>query len=61
MVSQEGDLLRIAVEKPIHKDWLENRLNGRVVTTLRRLGYGHVRVEYVIVSPEPPSAEIGAL
>jgi hypothetical protein len=48
VVGQQGDLLRIAVPKPFHRDWLENKLHGRIMTTLRRLGYMGVQVEYVI-------------
>lgn len=48
VVREEGQTLYIAVPKPFHKEWLEHKLNGRIATTLQRLGYGHVRVEYVI-------------
>jgi chromosomal replication initiation ATPase DnaA len=48
VVSQEGDLLRIAVPNALHKDWLGSKLRGRIMTTLQRLGYGDTRVEFVI-------------
>jgi chromosomal replication initiation ATPase DnaA len=54
VVSQQGDLLRIAVPKPFHRDWLENKLHGRIMTTLRRLGYAGVRVEYVVATSGSP-------
>ena len=49
LVRQEGDLLRIAVPKPFHRDWLENKLHGRIMHTLQRLGHAGVQVEYVVV------------
>jgi chromosomal replication initiation ATPase DnaA len=48
LVSQEGDLLRIAVPKPFHRDWLQNKLHGRIMHTLQRLGHAGVQVEYVV-------------
>jgi DnaA N-terminal domain/Bacteriophage replication protein O len=50
VVSQQGDLLRIAVPKPFHRDWLENKLHGRIMSTLQRLGYSGVQVEYVVAA-----------
>ena len=48
VLTQEGDLLRIAVPRQFNKDWLEAKLNGRVMNTLQRLGYYSMRVEYVV-------------
>jgi chromosomal replication initiation ATPase DnaA len=50
VVSHEGDLLRIAVPKPFHRDWLEHKLHGRIMSTLKRLGYSGVQVEYVVAA-----------
>jgi hypothetical protein len=50
VVSQQGDWLRIAVPKPFHRDWLENKLHGRIMTTLQRLGYTGMQVEYVVTA-----------
>jgi chromosomal replication initiation ATPase DnaA len=50
VVSQQGDLLRIAVPKPFHRDWLEKKLHDRIMTTLQRLGYTGVQVEYVVTA-----------
>ncbi len=48
VLAQEGELLRIAVPRQFNKDWLEAKLNGRVMNTLQRLGFGGWRVEYVV-------------
>jgi chromosomal replication initiation ATPase DnaA len=48
VVAQEGNLLRIAVPRQFSKDWLEAKLNGRVMNTLARLGHQGVCVEYVV-------------
>ncbi len=48
VVAQEGDLLCVAVPRQFNKDWLEAKLNGRVMNTLQRLGYQGTRVEYVV-------------
>ena len=50
VVSQQGDLLRIAVPKPFHRDWLENKLHRRIMTTMQRLGYTGMQVEYVVAA-----------
>ncbi len=49
VVSQDGELLRIAVPKEFNKQWLEAKLHGHVTHTLERLGYKGWRVEYVVV------------
>jgi hypothetical protein len=38
----------IAVPRQFNKDWLEAKLNGRVMNTLERLGYPGTHVEYVV-------------
>lgn len=48
VVREDGDILYIAVPKPFHKEWLQNKLNGRIVNTLQRLGHEHARVEYIV-------------
>jgi hypothetical protein len=50
VVTQQGDLLRIAVPKPFHRDWLENKLHRRIMTTMQRLGYTGMQVEYVVAA-----------
>jgi len=48
VVSQEGDLLHVAVPTQFNKTWLENKLAGCVRSTLERLGYERMHVEYVV-------------
>jgi chromosomal replication initiation ATPase DnaA len=48
VLAQDGDLLRVAVPCQFGKDWLEAKLHGRVMSTLARVGYEGVRVEYVV-------------
>jgi hypothetical protein len=48
VISQEGTALLISVPKPFHKDWLDNKLRGRVESVLRRLGHGDLKVEFVV-------------
>jgi len=48
VISQEGNLLLVAVPKPFQKDWLDNKLRGRVESVLRRLGHGDFKVEFVV-------------
>ena len=50
VVSQQGDLLRIAGPKPFHRDWLENKLHRRIMTTMQRPGYTGMQVEYVVAA-----------
>jgi len=49
VVARTGDLLRIGVPKPFQREWLERKLHGRVISTLRHLGHGGMRVEYVVL------------
>jgi hypothetical protein len=42
--------LRIAVPKQFHRDWLENKLHRRIMTTMQRLGYTGMQVEYVVAA-----------
>jgi hypothetical protein len=51
VISEEDNSLLVAVPKPFHKDWLNNKLRGRVESVLRRLGHGDIRVEFVVVAP----------
>ncbi|HZS90871.1 MAG TPA: chromosomal replication initiator protein DnaA [Chloroflexota bacterium] len=53
VVSDEDNTLTIGVPKAFHKDWLENKLNGRITSTMQRLGYGHHAVRYVVVADTP--------
>ena len=48
LIARTDDLLRIGVPEPFHRDWLEHKLNGRIASTLARLGYDTIRVEYVV-------------
>lgn len=52
VVAEDNGLLHIAVPKPLHKDWLEMKLAMRITMALQRLGYGAVRLEYVVVPRE---------
>jgi len=49
-LAREGDLLRIAVPTSAHQYWLDVRLRKRVEETLRRLGYGGMRVDFVVAA-----------
>ena len=54
--SQVGNVLQVVVPGQFAKDWLEHKLNGRVVNALERVDYGQLgysgervtRVEYVV-------------
>ncbi len=48
VVHQDGNSLRVAVPKPFHKDWLDNKLRGRVESVLQLLGHGDIKVEFVV-------------
>ncbi len=55
-LAREGAMLRIGVPRAFHRDWLENKLNDRVLAVLRRLDYDRLgiagprveRVDYVV-------------
>ncbi len=49
VVARTGGTLRIGVPKTFHRDWLEHRLHRRVMDALHHVGYGEMRVEYVVV------------
>ncbi len=48
VVDRTGDLLRISVPKVLQMEWLERKLHGCVTSTLRHLGHGDMRVEYIV-------------
>jgi len=48
VVERTGDLLRIGVPKVLQMEWLERKLHGCVTSTLRHLGHGDMRVEYMV-------------
>lgn len=50
VVGNDGHVLRIAVPKPFHKDWLDNKLRGRIESTVRRLGYDDIQIEFEVAS-----------
>jgi len=50
VVSQEEEVLCVAVPAPFNKTWLEGKLRGRVMGTLERLGYGSWQVQYVVAT-----------
>ena len=58
VVRDEGEVITIAVPGAFQKDWLENKLNGRISNTMQRLGYGHRVVRFVVApdAPEGPAA-----
>ncbi len=58
VVGGDDETLTIGVPKAFHKDWLENKLNGRIVNTMQRLGHGHLAVQYVVV-PNGATAPVG--
>jgi len=49
-LAREGDLLRVAVPTSAHQYWLDVRLRKRVEETLRRLGCGGMRVDFVVAA-----------
>jgi len=49
VVARTGGTLRIGVPKTFHRDWLEHKLHRRVMDALHHVGYGEMRVEYVVV------------
>ncbi len=65
-LSQEGELLRVAVPAPFNRDWLACKLAGKVMAALQKIDYnalgaGHVsRVEYVVDAPACVPAEATA-
>ncbi len=48
VIARTDEVLRIGAPAPFHRDWLEHKLGGRVANALTRLGYGDLRVEYVV-------------
>ena len=49
VVGEDDTTLTIGVPKAFHKDWLEHKLNGRILSTMERLGHGHCTVRYRVV------------
>jgi chromosomal replication initiator protein len=49
VVGEDDNTLTIGVPKAFHKDWLEHKLNGRILSTMERLGHGHCTVRYMVV------------
>ncbi len=48
VVREDGETLTIAVPGEFERHWLADRLHGRVQSALERLGYGALKVEYVV-------------
>lgn len=48
VVARTENVLRVGVPDSLRRDWLEHKLRRPVMSALGRLGYGHMRVEYVI-------------
>jgi len=46
-LDQEGEVLRVAVPAAFNKTWLEQKLAGKVASTLQKIDYGALRVEPV--------------
>lgn len=51
VIAREGDLRRVAVPTPLHKHWLDQKLRGRIRTSLDQHGFGQVTIDYVIAMP----------
>jgi hypothetical protein len=51
----DGDLLRIAVARGGHRDWLRDKLGRRIESTLQRLGHGRLHVAYVVAPDDARS------
>jgi hypothetical protein len=51
----DGDLLRIAVARGFHRDWLRDKLGRRIESTLQRLGHGRLHVAYVVAPDDARS------
>jgi len=47
----DGDLLRVGVPTPFHRQWLEHKLRGCVDRALGHTGYVGVRIVYDVVTP----------
>ena len=50
VVARDGDVLRVGVPTAFHRQWLMDRLSGRVERALRRTGHAHLRVTYDVVT-----------
>lgn len=48
VVARTEDVLLVGVPDPLQRDWLEHKLHRPVMSALGRIGYGHMRVEYVV-------------
>jgi len=55
----EGDVLRVMVPTPFHRQWLEHKLRGCVDRALRHTGHAGVRIVYDVVAPGdiPPEGD----
>jgi len=48
VIARTDELLRVGVPASFQREWLERKLHGQVMGALGRLGYGDMRVEYVV-------------
>ncbi len=51
VIAREGDVRRVAVPTPLHKHWLEQKLQGRIRGSLDHHGFGQVTIDYLIAEP----------
>lgn len=54
VIARTDELLRVGVPASFQREWLERKLHGQVMGALGRLGYGDMRVEYVVAPGAAP-------
>jgi len=59
VIARTDELLRVGVPASFQREWLERKLHGQVMGALGRLGYGDMRVEYVVAPGAAPVADDG--
>ena len=59
VIARTDELLRVGVPASFQREWLERKLHGQVMGALGRLGYGDMRVEYVVAPGAAPAADDG--
>ena len=49
VVGRVGRVLRVAVPTDFHREWLTQKLQGKIMAALDRVGHGGLQIEYVVV------------
>jgi len=49
VVGRVGRVLRVAVPTDFHRQWLTQKLQGKIMAALDRVGHGGLQIEYVVV------------